>query len=173
MGLNIPAAPPVTANMFRLTIIGEERLILKLRRMHNSIRRSRTAGVDRVGKYLFGKKREDCKAGLYSGQEVAPNKWRYGWKYLGGPAIYEFTGAVLKAHELGNRTNADIDVIDVSVNVNKAPHAALIHGMMHSTAGAFTSPMMKRLVKTRPWMRATDEERLKARNLIVATYIGK
>jgi len=177
MGLAIPsgpglASPPITGKMFSMRVIGTEQLRVKLTLMHTRMKRTRSVGIDRVGKYLLSKKKEDCKAGLYSGKEVAPNKWRYGWEYLGGPAIYEFTGSVLKAHELGKRVNADIDTIDVFINPAVSPHAALIHGYIHSTAGAFTSPMMKRLVKTRPWMKATEDEKNTAMAILIKTYLG-
>ena len=175
MGLAVPLAAPISGSLLRIDVIGDKRLIAHLNRIHKSIRRMRTVGVDRAGKYLYDKKRADCKAGLYSGKEVAPNKWRYGWEYLGGPAKYEFTGSVLDAHELGKRVNAAVDSIEVSLNPMKSPHAAMIHGPMsagETYSGLFYSPMLKKLVKTRPWMQAQLIERAKTAIILVKAYKG-
>jgi len=158
----------------RLTVEGNDVLAKKLRVKRDRVKRVRTVGVSRVGKYLYEKKRNDCKQGLYSGKEVAPNTYRFGWQYLGGPAISHFTGATLNAHKLGRRINSSSsDRIEVSLDTAAAPHAALIHGNIKGATEYFYNPLLKQLVKTRPWMKITLEERGEAVKLIKFTYQGR
>jgi len=180
MGLSIPSAgsssgPALPGAFMSMSVSGTERLASRFAMIREKIKRSRTTGVDRCGRYLYTKKRNDCKAGLYSGKEVAPNTWRYGWEYLGGPAKYEFTGSVLDAHELGKRVNANVDIIEVSLNPSKSPHAAMIHGRIsegEGSSGIFYSPMMKKMIQTRPWMKAQEEELRECVKIVMTTYKG-
>jgi len=164
--------PPVTTGAFgfNITVLGNEVLAKKVAGMSSRIRRARTVGVDRVGRYLYEKKRNDCKMGLYGGREVGPNVYRYGWQYLGGPAVTKFTGATLNAHKLGKRINATTDRIEVVLDTSLAPHAALIHGNIRGDAEFFYNPILKALVKARPWMKITQEERGQATWIIKFTY---
>lgn len=158
----------------RLTVQGNDVLAAKLKVMRGKVKRVRTVGVSRVGQYLYKKKRNDCLQGLYSGKEVAPNTYRFGWKYLGGPAVSHFTGATLNAHKLGRRVNSSSsDRIEVSLDTTAAPHAALIHGNIKGATEYFYNPLLKQLVKTRPWMKITQEERGEAVKLIKFTYQGR
>ena len=156
-----------------ITVLGNEALAKKLLKMRNKVRRVRTTGVNRVGKYLYEKKRSDCKAGLYSGREVAPNTYRFGWQYLGGPAVTHFTKATLNAHRLGKRVAGYVDRIEVSLDTTLAPHAALIHGNIKGSTEYFENKMLGMLVKTRPWMKITEEERGAAVKIIKFTYQGR
>jgi len=164
-----------TGNLFTVRVTGTERLKSHVTKIHKRIHRLRTVGVDRAGRYFLDKKKLDCKMGLYSGKEVAPNKWRYGWEHLGGPPKYQFTGSVLDAHELGKRVNADTDRIEIRLNISKAPHAALIHGKMSHgelSSGIFYSPLLKKFVKTRPWMKVEESEIRSSIVILIKTYRG-
>ena len=155
---------------FTITVIGNEVVGKRLLDVSSRIERARTIGVDRVGKYLFAKKKELCKGGLYGGQEVGPNTYRYGWQYLGGPAITKFTGATLNAHRLGKRINAATDRIEVVLDTSQVPYAAFIHGNIRGDTEFFYNEILKTLVKTRPWMKITEEERGEAVWIIKFTY---
>ena len=124
--------------IFGLRVTGIQGLQKHIKQVSASIKRSRYIGIPRVGRYLFNKKRLDCKMGLYSGQEVAPNKWRYGWENLGGPAKNYFTKATLNAHRIsGPKFGKTGDIVAVSLNSAKAPHAEMIHGPINSMSSYF------------------------------------
>ena len=167
----MPGITSVTAFGLRITVTGSDIAAARIRKVHDGVKRARTVGVDRVGKYLYDKKRSDCKAGLYGGRAVGPNTYRFGWEYLGGPAITKFTGATLNAHRLGKRVNTSSgDRIEVVLDTTLAPHAALIHGNIEGNEEYFLNPMLRMLVKTRPWMKITKEERGEAIRIIKFTY---
>ena len=157
-----------------ITVSGSKQLADKIKRKHGQVKRVRTTGVDRVGRYLYKEKRNKCKMGLYSGREIAPNTYRFGWQYLGGPAQTNFSGATLNAHKLGRRVNSSSsDRIEVVLDTSEAPHAALIHGNIEGAAEYFYNPMLRMLVKARPWMKITQEERGEAVKIIKFTYQGR
>jgi len=152
-------------------VFGVERLIKKIKGKHKQIRRVRSVGVKRAGRYLYEEKREKCKQGLYSGQEVAPNKWRYGWSHLGGPADYHFTKNLLNAHKLGAAVIGSPDRIEVSLDLQKAPYGGLIHGPMRGKT-MFYNPRMKMLVESRPWMKIQKGEAKETVRILIRTYRG-
>ncbi len=157
-----------------VTVTGTESVIAKVKLMRKKVMRMRTTGVSRVGGYLLEEKKKKVKDMLYSGQEIGPNKFRYGLRYLGGPAKTKFTGATLRAHRLGRRVNAATDRIEVVLDTTQAPHAALIHGEMDNP-GFFINNLLGKgtLVKQRPWMKITVEERAKAKLILRLTYQGR
>ena len=157
---------------FNITVLGTKRLIDRVNNIKKRVVRSRTVGVSRAGKKLYERKRLACKMGLYGGKEVGPNTYRFGWAYLGPPTSNVFTGAVLNAHRLGKRVNGAIDRIEVVLDTAKAPHAALIHGPMNSETN-FYNPMIRRFVKTRPWMKISAEDHTEAYGEIIRTYFGR
>lgn len=156
---------------FRPVVYGVEKLMGRLKVKSKQVKRVRSVGVQRAGRWLYEHKRELCKQGLYSGQEVAPNRWRYGWQYLGGPAKYHFTKNLLNAHRLGKLVMGHIDRIEVFIDIGQAPYAALIHGPMEG-ATYFQSPRLDKMVRTRPWMRITEEETVRTAFILHRTYKG-
>jgi len=143
--------------LFDLDIQGLDRLQKHIVDIRSQVSRARHVGVERCGKYLFYTKIQKCQEGLYSGQEVAPNKWRYGWEYLGGPAAYEFTKNLLNSHRLGPLQIGIIDRIEVWLDMNQAPYASFIHGPMEGKT-FFYNQRLRMLVETRPWMKVTEDE---------------
>lgn len=159
--------------IFGLRITGIRRVQSRINQVRASIARTRHVGVPKVGRYLLKKKKLDCKMGLYGGQEVAPNKWRYGWETLGGPAKNYFTKATLNAHEVsGSRFSKGGDSIFVSINLSKAPHARLIHGPIDRLSSYFYNKRLKAQVRQRPWMAATRTEKEACVGIIAGTYGG-
>ena len=157
--------------IFGLKVYGIGLLQKHINLVSNSIRRMRYVGVPRIGRYLLNSRKTRCKMGLYSGQEVAPNKWRYGWEHLGGPAKNYFTKATLEAHEMINTRHGIIgDVTGVMLNPIKSPHAAMIHGPIDSLSSYFYNERLETYVKTRPWMRVTREDKETCVGVLAGTY---
>lgn len=157
--------------MFELKVFGIENLQRHIHQIDSRFTkmRSSSGGMKRIAGWLLKEKKNKCKMGLYSGQEVAPNKWKYGWEHLGGPAIYHFTKSVLNAHHVGN---VRYDFASVVLEVAEAPHAAVIHGSFSSISARFFSPRLNKWVKQRPWMKVTREEKEMCIQILTYTYRG-
>ena len=157
--------------MFKLKVLGIPALQKRFFELDKKVTkmRSSSGGMKRIAGYLVNEKKNKCKMGLYSGQEVAPNKWRYGWETLGGPATYQFTKSVLNAHRIGT---VIYDFVNVVLDVPLAPHAAMIHGDINSLSSYFWNDRIDAYVKQRPWMKATREEKETCIQILIYTYWG-
>lgn len=159
--------------MIDMNVLGAEKLRKRILSVRTSIQRARHVGIPRVGRYLYNVKRLKCKMGLYSGQEVAPNKWRYGWEYLGGPAKNYFTKATLNAHFMMKpHFGLQGDIVGVVLDSAAAKHATMIHGSIGSLSSYFYNPRLDAYVKTRPWMKGTRDEKEACIGIIAGAYGG-
>lgn len=157
--------------IFGLRVTGVERLQKRIQSVRKNVMHMRRVGVPRIGRYLLKSKKEECKMGLYSGQETAPNKWRYGWEILDGPAKNYFTKAVLNAHEMIDaKYSLSGDTVGVFLNPAVAPHGAMIHGPIKSLSSYFYNERLQTYVRTRPWMRLTRKDKEACVGILSGTY---
>lgn len=160
----------MSPDAFEMRIFGLVRVARKMKALEQRITRMNTLGVKRVGTFLLNEKKNKCKMGLYSGQEVAPNKYRYGWEHLGGPAVYHFTKSVLNSHKL---VFIGTDKVQVELDAGIAPHASMIHGPIDRMSGHFYNARIDAHVRQRPWMKATREEKETILQILTYTYRGR
>lgn len=157
----------------KMSVIGVEKLALRINSVRAKTMKMRTVGVSRAGSFLLVEKKDKCKQQLYGGQEVAPNKYRYGWQYLGGPAIYHFQKYVYNAHRKGKVMHSgNTDSVDVVLDTALARHAGLIHGPTRGGAYGFFNPRLQQMVKYRYWMRADIDELRMCMVVLIKAYKG-